>query len=172
MVKALQPLQKNEKYFIWRWFIIHKHSVKGNNDYVILKIYNEKLLKPIYKNFFSKLYKWATDCKIQCNQSYYKKIDSCTMGGPLSVILANIHMIRNENELVTPMNPPFYKQFVENIYSKRNKSQQDDLLEALNNFLPNIKLTIEVNPEKLLDTIIILNSEGVVSTQVYQKENK
>ena len=34
------------------------------------------------------------------------------------------------------------------------------------------KLTLEVNPVKLLDTIIILNSEGVVSTQVYQKESK
>ena len=40
------------------------------------------------------------------------------------------------------------------------------------NFHPNIKLTIEVNPGKLLDTKIILNNEGVVTTQVYQKENE
>ena len=65
------------------------------------------------------------------------------MGRPLSVILADIHMVRTKNEVVKPMNPPFYKRFVDDIYSKRSKSQQDVLLEALNNFHPIIKLTIE-----------------------------
>ena len=65
------------------------------------------------------------------------------------------------------MTPPFYKSFVDDIYSKRNKSQQDVLFEAFNNFHPNTKLTIEVNPVKFLDTKIILNSEGVVTTQIY-----
>ena len=70
------------------------------------------------------------------------------------------------------MNPPFYKRFVDDIYSRGNKSQQDVLFEALNNFHLNIKLTLEVNPEKFLDTKILLNNEGVVTTQVYRKENK
>ena len=35
-----------------------------------------------------------------------------------------------------------------------------------------MKLSIEVNPERFLDTKIILNDEGVVATQVYQNENK
>ena len=65
---------------------------------------------------------------------------------PLSVILADMHMVRTENEVVKPMNPSFYKRFVEDIYSRRNKFQQDVLFEVLNNFHPNIKLTIEVNP--------------------------
>ena len=52
------------------------------------------------------------------------------------------------------------------------KSQQDVLFEVLNNFHPNILLlTIEVNPVKFLDTKIILNNEGGVTTQVYLKEN-
>ena len=99
------------------------------------------------------------------------RLDGCAMGGPLSVILADIHMVRNENEVVKPLNPPFYKRFVDDIYSRRNKSQQDVLFEALNNFHPNIKLTIEINPEKFLDTKTLLKNEGVVTTQVYQKEN-
>ena len=94
------------------------------------------------------------------------------MGGPLSVILADMHMVRTKNEVVKPLNPPFYKRFVDDIYSRRNKSQQDVLFEALNNFHPNIKLTIEVNPEKFLHTKILLNIEGVVTTQVYRNENK
>ena len=81
-------------------------------------------------------------------------------------------MVRTEDEVVKPLNPPFYKQFVDGIYSRRNKSQQDVLFEALNNFHPNIKLTIEVNPERFLDTKILLNNEVVVTTQVYRKENK
>ena len=118
------------------------------------------------------LYKLTTDCTIQFNQRFCKQIDGCAMGGPLSVILADIHMVRTENEVVKPMNPRFYKRFVDDIYSKRNKSQQDVLFEALNNFHPNIKLTIEVNPVKFLGTKIILDNEGVVKTQVYRKENK
>ena len=74
------------------------------------------------------------------------------MDGPLSVILADIHMIKTENESVKPMNPPFYKWFLENISGKRHKSQHDVLFEALNSFQQNIKLTIEVNPVKFLDT--------------------
>ena len=74
------------------------------------------------------------------------------------------------------MNPPFYKRFVDDIYSKRNKSQKDVLFEALNNFHPNIKLTIVVDPVKFLDKKIIFNIfhhyEGVVTTQVYRKEYK
>ena len=81
-------------------------------------------------------------------------------------------MVRTENEVVKPLNSPFYKRFVDDIYRRRNKSQHDVLFEALNNFHPNIKLTIEVNPEKFLDTKILLNNEGVVTTQVYRKENK
>ena len=91
---------------------------------------------------------------------------------PLSVILADMLMVRTDNEVVKAMNPSFYKRFVDDIYSRINKFQQDVLFEALNNFHPNIKLTIEVNPEKFLDTKIIFNNEGVVTTQVYQKENK
>ena len=31
------------------------------------------------------------------------------MDGPLSVILADMHMLRTENEVVKPMDSPFYK---------------------------------------------------------------
>ena len=86
--------------------------------------------------------------------TFLQKIDGCAMDGPLSVILADMHMLRTENEVVKPMDSPFYKWFVDDIYSKRNKSQQDVLFEALNNFHPNIKLTVEVNPVKFLDTTI------------------
>ena len=67
------------------------------------------------------------------------------MGGPLSIILAIIHthgknMVRTENEVVKPINPAFYKRFAGDIYSRKNKFQQDVLFGALNNFYPSIKV--------------------------------
>ena len=109
---------------------------------------------------------------IQFNQRFCKPIDGSAMGGPLSVILADIHKVRTENEVVKPINLPFYERFVDGIYSKRNKSRLDVLFETLNNFYPNIKLTIEVNPVEFLNTKVILNNEGVITTQIYRKENK
>ena len=175
LIKAFPPLQKNEEYVSYDVDSLFTNiPLKETIDYIIHKIYIEKFLKPICKKLIFKrlLCKLTTDSTIQINQRFYKQIDGCAMGGPLSVTLADIHMVRTENELVKPMNPPFYKRFVDDIYSKRNKSQEDILFQALNKFHPNIKLTIEVNPVKFLDTKVILNNEGVVKTQVYRKENK
>ena len=83
-----------------------------------------------------------------------------------------MHVVGTENEVVKPMKPLFYKWFVDDIYSKRNKSQKDDLFWSFKSFYPKHKLTIEVNPVRFLDTKIILNNEGLVTTQVYRKENK
>ena len=121
--------------------MFRKIPLKEKIDYIIHKIYDEKFLNPICQKIIYKrlLYKLTTDCTIQFNQHFYKKIDGCAMVGPLSVILADIHMLRTENEVVKPTKSPFYKRFVMDIYNKRNKSQQNVLFEALNNF--HIKLT-------------------------------
>ena len=62
---------------------------------------------------------------IQINQSFYKQVHYCTMSDPLSVISADMLMVRIHNEVVKPMIPPFYKRFLDDIYSIRNKFQQD-----------------------------------------------
>ena len=41
------------------------------------------------------------------------------MGGPLSVNLADIHMIRMETDMVVPIRPIFYKQYMDDIYNRR-----------------------------------------------------
>ena len=47
---------------------------------------------------------------------------------------------------------------VDDIYSKRIKNQPDKLFEKLNNYHPNIKLTIQVNDSKFLDTEIMIKN--------------
>ena len=108
MIKALPPLQKNEEYVSYDVDSLFRNiPLKETIDYIIHKIFNEKLLKPICKKliFERLLYKLTTDCTIQFNQGFYKQIDGCAIGSPLSVILANIHMVRTENEVLKLMNP-------------------------------------------------------------------
>ena len=91
----------------------------------------------------------------------------CSMGGPLSVILADLHMIRTENDAVKPLKPLFYKRYVDDIYSRRKKNCADLLYHELNNYHPNINLTIEIDPKKFLGTQVIIKN-GKIETAVYR----
>ena len=51
--------------------------------------------------------------------------------------------------------PIFCKRYVDDIYSQRKKSCDDELCEKHNSYHPNIKLTVESEPNKFLDTEII-----------------
>ena len=64
MIKGLPPLQKNEEYVLYNVeSLFTKIPLKETTDYIIHKIYNEKLLKPICKKLIRKplLYKLTTD---------------------------------------------------------------------------------------------------------------
>ena len=93
------------------------------------------------------------------------------MGGPLSVTLADIHMIRTENDVIKPLKPFFYKRYVDDIYSHRKKNCIDQLYYELNNYHPNINLIISINPKKFLDTQVITKNEKI-ETAVYRKSIK
>ena len=90
-----------------------------------------------------------------------------TMGGPLSVTFSDIHMVKMENDVVIPSKPIFYRRFVDDIYSRR-KLGDNVLFDRLNSYHPNIKLTIEVNPSKFLDTKLT-NINGAYKFNVYGK---
>ena len=93
------------------------------------------------------------------------------MGGPLSVTLSDIFMIKIENDIVIPTKPIFYRRYVDDIYNRRKKNIEDSLFKALNSYHKNIKLTIEINPIKFLDTHLH-NKDGTYVTKVYRKEAK
>ena len=76
-----------------------------------------------------------------------------------------------EKKVVTPENPKFYKRYVDDIINRRKKNEPDHLLEKIRNFHPNIKFTVEVNPEKFLDTKL-LYEDGQCITRVFRKPNK
>jgi len=89
--------------------------VKDTIKYICDQIYRKKTIPSfhekelIFKNLLTKL---ATNCIFLFNKILYKQIDGCTMGGPLSVVLANIFLTKMEKEVITPQNPIFYKTFM------------------------------------------------------------
>ena len=124
--------------------------------------------KVIFRRLLEKI---TTENLFQLNSKFFKQTDGCAMGGPLSVTLSDIWMVKMENNIVMLHKPIFYKRYVDHIMNRRKKHKEDLLFKKLNDYHPKIKLTIEINPPKFLDTeIIILNNEVV--TSVHRKESK
>ena len=74
-------------------------------------------------------------------------------------------------ETVIPANPIFYKRYVDDTYVQRKKHETDKLFIDLNSYHENIKLTLEINPNKFLDTEIICTNQGI-KTRVYNRAKK
>ena len=142
-------------------------------EYIINQIYVYDKIKPICNKLIFKrlLLKITTEVSFTIEGNFFKQIDGCTMGGPLSVTLSDIFMVKMENEIVSPINPIFYQRYVDDIYCRRKKDRPDQLFEKLNSYNKNIKLTIEKSPEKFLDTKLIL-SNGKYTTEVYRNDKK
>ena len=93
------------------------------------------------------------------------------MGGPLSVVFANIFMTKMEKEIVEPSKPEFYRRFVDDSINKRKKNAPDELFEKFNNYHEKLKFTIEISPTKFLDTQILYH-DTTIETSVYRGKNK
>ena len=60
---------------------------------------------------------------------------------------------------------------MDDIYNRRQKKTVDKLYDGLNNYHPKVKLTVETNPLRFLDTEIIHN-RGMIETRVHRKKTK
>ena len=63
----------------------------------------------------------------QFNYQLLKQVEDGTIGSPLSVSLAEIHMIRMKNDVVISLKPIFYRNFVDDIINRRRKNVPDEL---------------------------------------------
>ena len=113
------------------------------------------------------LIKLAIEYSFKFNSRFFKQAYGCTMGGPLSVTFSDIYMVKMENDVVTPSKPIFYRRFVDDIYT-RQKLGDNVLFDQLNNDHPKMKLTLEVNPSKFLDTKLT-NVNGAYKFNFYWK---
>ena len=93
------------------------------------------------------------------------------MRDTLSVVLSDCFMNKIERDVVISLKPNFYKRFVDDIYRRGKRNEADELIDKMNYCHPNIKLTIEISPQKFLD-IKILRTFNQIQVFMYQKENK
>ena len=80
-------------------------------------------------------------------------------------------MTKTEKKIVIPSKPKFYKRFVDDIINRRKSNQPDELFQKLNSNHPNVRYTIEIKPEKFLDTKIVYNNDSI-TTEVKRNERK
>ena len=176
IIKAQPPLDPNEEYVSYDVESLFTNvPIHETIEYILDEIYvNKKLPKLCKRSIFKKfLLKLTCENTFMFNDEFFKQIDGCTMGGPLSVILSNIFMTMLERRVVVPMKPSFYKRFVDDVLTRRTKNEPDLLLEKMRSFHPNIKFTVEESPDKFLDTRLIVNKDnGTCETRVYRKPNK
>ena len=93
------------------------------------------------------------------------------MSNDWSDFSCSFQSVKVEFDVVKPLKPKLYRRYVDDICSKRIKNQPDKLFEKLNNYHLNIKLTIDVNPGKFLNTEIMIKN-GIIETSVRVKESK
>ena len=89
-------------------------------------------------------------------------MNGCPMGGPISVVFADIYMCKMEDDVVAPIKPIFYKRYVDDTYIRRKKNTKNELFENLNTYHDNITFTIKENPTKFLDTEIVRNNSAII----------
>ena len=156
MLSSIPPLQDDEEdvsYDVESLFT--NILIKERINCITEQIYAHKMLTPICSKliFTRLLIKLATQCTFKFNNRFLKQVDGCAMGRLLSVTFSDIYMIKIENDVVIPSKPIFYRRFTDDIYS-RLKLGDNVLFGRLNSYHPNIKLTIEINPSKILGTTL------------------
>ena len=144
-------------------------------DYIINEIYEKELLKPLCKKLiFRRLLKrMCSGCVFSANGKLVRQKDGCPIGGKFSMVMASICMTKCIREIIIPMNPPFFKLYVDDGFCRRKKGDHDHVLEALNGFHPRLKFTDEVEPDHFLDSKICKNEDArTFSLKVFHKPNK
>ena len=174
MIKSLPPLNENEEYVSYDVESLFTNiPLQETIEHILEEIYVNNKLSPICSKLVFKrlLLKLTTECTFVFNNKFYRQTDGCAMGGPLSVIMADIWMGKIERDVVQPVKPKFYRRYVDDVINRRNIDEPDLLFESLNNYHRKINFTIEINPKKFLDTNIII-SEGSVISSVHRKVEK
>ena len=100
--------------------------------------------------FKRSLRKLAAECKVTFSNSLYLQSDEFTMGGSVSVAFSDIYMVKTRKLHCRTTQTKFMQDM-----SNRRKFNTMAFFERLNNHHTKIKLTIELNSRKDLDTNLI-----------------
>ena len=106
--------------------------------------------------------------------TYYQQVFGTAMGSPVSAVIANLVMEDVEQRALAsaPVNPSFWKRFVDDEISAVSENEIDVLLQHLNSIEPSIQFTVERETGRklaFLDTCVHRTIEGKLETDVYRK---
>ena len=164
--KDLQEDEEDVSYDVESLFT--NVPVEETIEYILDEIYVNKRLKPLCKNRLIMkrlLQKLISDCLFTVNGKMLKQKDGCSMGSPLSVDISGVFMSKLEKEVVYPENPILFRRFVDDVFRRKKKDEEDTLLAKLNSYHPKIRFTVEKNLSKFLDTKLVLD-DGKYKTSV------
>ena len=91
--------------------------------------------------------------------TYYQQVFGTAMGSLVSAVIANLVMEDVEQRALasTPVNPSFWKRFVDDVISAVSENVIDVLLQHLNSIEPSIQFTVERETDRklaILDTCV------------------
>ena len=110
----------------------------------------------------------------QYNGSIYEQKDGAAIGSPVSAVIANIFMEDFEEHAIASAiyKPKIWKRYVDDTFTILDRDQVDGFLQHLNNQQPTIHFTMETDKDNsipFLDTSVIRDSNGLLTTSVYRK---
>ena len=96
------------------------------------------------------------------------------MGSPLSPIMANMFMEDFEEKALQSYGGDieFWQRYVDDVITKHEETESDQILQHINSQHPNIKFTREPEHEgqlPALDVNLMRNEDGSIDTKVYRK---
>ena len=96
------------------------------------------------------------------------------MGGPASLIAAEIYMISIETTAVTTADtsPRIWEHYVDDVFSILCRCNLEQFFQCINSLHPKTKFTMEKEENStipFLDTLIQRNQNGTISVKAYRK---
>ncbi|CAK1598337.1 unnamed protein product [Parnassius mnemosyne] len=107
-------------------------------------------------------------------EEFYMQVDGVAMGSPVSPVVADIFMEDFEEKalLTAPVNPRFYKRYVDDTFTILPSDKVTAFLNHLNSINPKIQFTMELeanNTLAFLDVLVIRNPDNTIGHTVYRK---
>ncbi|XP_044757770.1 uncharacterized protein LOC123315929 [Coccinella septempunctata] len=106
-----------------------------------------------------------TNSYFQFEDSFYSQIDGCSMGNPLSSVLAELVMEDLEKTIIEKLifKINFFKRYVDDCITAIAESHITPIINELNNYHPKLKFTVEIeknNRINFLDMTLIHDNNG------------
>ncbi|CAF3880665.1 unnamed protein product [Rotaria sp. Silwood1] len=107
------------------------------------------------------------------NKKFYRQIIGGAMGSPFTLTLANIFMWKWERQTILPKLPSheLYGRYIDDVFFTCNQSEDKvkQLLEAANEFHPNIKLDYKISKSVPFLDVYLENKNGILASSIYHK---